>query len=377
MTCAQLGGDQADDIGAAVKLALPFGYDEINLNCGCPSVETGGGRYGASLMRSPHKTAEIVSEMCRASAGNTPISVKCRIGVAETVQDALSATASAAEVEAMYNRLAEFANACRDAGAAHIVVHCREAVMAGLSPLDNRAIPPLWPRLVHRLASDQQSLACSPMPITINGGICSVEAANAELAKCSALAGVQAGRWPLCRPLDILLIDSHFATGEPRSGQMDATEASAVSDVSSLQSSAEMERKPVMECAPTLQLEDTIVQSAVVTAIMRYARYASKEKLQGNATAAELVRPLALVVSEIEERQDEAGAQGMAREAGAAELVMEALADSCSVLLGTDLSGNSRGELRKALQKVCGKKILQKQKRNRQEGLRSHVALQS
>ena len=104
----QLGGDDASELAEAVRLSLSFGYDEINLNCGCPSIETGGANYGASLMRDPAATARLVEEMVRAAGPGTRVSVKCRVGVVEHAGDATQATAPLEDVESMYEGLAGF-----------------------------------------------------------------------------------------------------------------------------------------------------------------------------------------------------------------------------------------------------------------------------
>ena len=202
----QLGGDDASELAEAVRMSSSFGYDEVNLNCGCPGIETGGSNFGASLMRDPAATARLVEEMVRAAGPDTRVSVKCRVGVVEHAGDATEAEAPPEEVERLYAGLEEFALSCVDAGAAHVVVHARQAVMAGLSPQANRTVPPLRPELAARL-SERLSGACS---VTLNGGIgCVVDALDA-LNDAPALAGVQAGRWLIRRPLDLLAVDAAF-----------------------------------------------------------------------------------------------------------------------------------------------------------------------
>ena len=164
-------------------------------------------------MRDPDATAKVVEAMVEAA--NTfktpiPISVKCRVGVAERLEDFLGASASTEDVDAMFARIETFARKCADAGASHVVVHCREAVMSGLSPKANREVPPLRPELAARLAS---ALGASSTAVTLNGGIASVGAAAAALERWPHLQGVAAGRWPLRRPLDMLAVDAVFTSG--------------------------------------------------------------------------------------------------------------------------------------------------------------------
>src|SRR5271167_1076270 len=121
----QLGGSEPARLAEAARIGADFGYDEINLNCGCPSDRVQSGRFGACLMREPTLVAECVAAM--AGAVKIPVTVKCRIGVdAQEPREALFAL-----VEAV-----------RRAGAAGIIVHARKAWLEGLSPRDNRTIPP-------------------------------------------------------------------------------------------------------------------------------------------------------------------------------------------------------------------------------------------
>src|SRR5271166_4039702 len=130
----QLGGSEPKRLTEAARIGADFGYDEINLNCGCPSDRVQSGRFGACLMREPALVGECVAAM--AAAVDVPVTVKCRIGVdAQEPGEALFAFA--AEVKA--------------AGAAALVVHARKAWLDGLSPKDNRTAPPLDYPLVYAL----------------------------------------------------------------------------------------------------------------------------------------------------------------------------------------------------------------------------------
>src|SRR5271170_6310657 len=151
----QLGGAQPGRLAEAARIGAEFGYDEINLNCGCPSDRVQSGRFGACLMREPKLVAAMVA------AVDVPVTVKCRIGVDEQEpREALFA----------------FAEAVKAAGAAALVVHARKAWLEGLSPKDNRSIPPLDYELVHALKR-----AHADWPIIHNGGLAGLDTARAHL----------------------------------------------------------------------------------------------------------------------------------------------------------------------------------------------------
>ena len=145
-TVLQLGGADPAQLGAAARLAAPRGYAGVNLNCGCPSDRVAGqGCFGAALMRD----AALVADCVDALAEHAPVSVKCRVGVCDTVSDMVD------DDEALYAGLANFVSTVAARGTcAHFVVHARVAVLSGLSPDKNRKVPPLKPRLVSRLADE-------------------------------------------------------------------------------------------------------------------------------------------------------------------------------------------------------------------------------
>ncbi|ODT72148.1 MAG: tRNA dihydrouridine(20/20a) synthase DusA [Pelagibacterium sp. SCN 63-23] len=172
----QLGGSDPADLAAAIRLAEPFGYDEFNLNVGCPSDRVQSGRFGACLMAEP----DLVAECVRAMRGATsrPVTVKCRIGIDEQ------------DIEESLDR---FADAVAAAGVDALYVHARKAWLQGLSPKENRTIPPLdYPR-VYRL---RQRLA--PLPMMLNGGIEDLDQAEAHLAQ---MDGVMLGRAAYNNPM--------------------------------------------------------------------------------------------------------------------------------------------------------------------------------
>ena len=165
----QLGGSEPDKLAQAAKIGADFGYDEINLNCGCPSDRVQSGAFGACLMAEPDLVAEGVAAMKRAV--DVPVTVKCRIGIDD--QDSEAA-------------LSAFAKAVIEAGADVLIVHARKAWLQGLSPRENRDIPPLDYDRVYRLKQ-----AMAHVPMVINGGIQTLDEAEAHLGHVD---GVMLGR---------------------------------------------------------------------------------------------------------------------------------------------------------------------------------------
>jgi tRNA-dihydrouridine synthase A len=185
----QLGGAEPGRLAEAARIGADFGYDEINLNCGCPSDRVQSGRFGACLMREPALVAECVAAMV--AAVRVPVTVKCRIGVDEQEPR-----------EALFALVENVAAA----GAAGVIVHARKAWLEGLSPKDNRSAPPLDYALVYALKATHPAL-----PIAINGGIVDLAAARAHLAR---LDGVMLGRAAYQNPELLLEVDSEIF-GEP------------------------------------------------------------------------------------------------------------------------------------------------------------------
>ncbi|MEP6485251.1 MAG: tRNA dihydrouridine(20/20a) synthase DusA [Rudaea sp.] len=165
----QLGGSEPSDLAAAARLGVEFGYDEINLNVGCPSDRVQSGRFGACLMREPQLVGDCVAAM--RAAVDVPVTVKCRIGVDE--QDA-------------YADLHAFTETLISAGLRVLVVHARKAWLHGLSPKENREIPPLDYSRVYQLKREFPQLT-----IVINGGIATVDAVTSHLPHVD---GVMLGR---------------------------------------------------------------------------------------------------------------------------------------------------------------------------------------
>jgi tRNA-dihydrouridine synthase A len=165
----QLGGSEPADLAASARIGEDLGYGEINLNVGCPSDRVQSGRFGACLMREPALVAEGMAAMIEAV--RIPVTLKCRIGVDD--QDPEAA-------------LFELVDACVAAGVATVVVHARKAWLSGLSPKENRDIPPLDYPLVWRLKRERPRLT-----VVINGGVPDLEEAKAHLAHVD---GVMLGR---------------------------------------------------------------------------------------------------------------------------------------------------------------------------------------
>jgi tRNA-dihydrouridine synthase A len=165
----QLGGADPAALAAAARIGIDVGYDEINLNVGCPSDRVQSGRFGACLMREPALVADCVAAMIEACAA--PVTVKCRLGVDEQDPD---------------RSLFELVDRCAAVGVDTFIVHARKAWLDGLSPKENRDIPPLDYPLVHRLKRERPHLT-----IAINGGIATLDEAQAQL---SHVDGVMMGR---------------------------------------------------------------------------------------------------------------------------------------------------------------------------------------
>jgi tRNA-dihydrouridine synthase A len=178
----QLGGSDPKALAECARIGEEFGYDEINLNVGCPSDRVQEGRFGACLMLEPVVVAEGVAAM--KAAVKIPVTVKCRIGVDD--QDPEDA-------------LFSFAAKVKAAGADALIVHARKAWLKGLSPRENRDVPPLDYAIVHRLKAMHPDLQ-----IIINGGITTLEQAQAQLAHVD---GVMVGRAAYQEPWRLLDVD--------------------------------------------------------------------------------------------------------------------------------------------------------------------------
>jgi tRNA-dihydrouridine synthase A len=197
----QLGGSDPHQLAMAARAGERLGYAEINLNCGCPSDRVHAGSFGACLMLTPGRVAEAVAAM--RSVVNVPVTVKMRIGVVQ----ADAGTARVLEFdEADYARLHGFTAAIEAAGCGTVIVHARKAMLGGLSPKENREVPPLRYDVVRRLRQDFPRLA-----IVVNGGLRTVAQIEEALSWSD---GVMLGREAYHRPYVLAEIHQEvFADG--------------------------------------------------------------------------------------------------------------------------------------------------------------------
>ena len=197
----QLGGSDPRELAEAASVGEGFGYDEINLNVGCPSDRVKDGRFGACLMAEPELVASGVEAMKRAV--KIPVTVKCRIGIDDQ------------DPEVALDRLAHSVIA---SGADALIVHARKAWLSGLSPKENRDIPPLDYERVYRLKATLPNVT-----VIINGGIAGIAEAEAHLA---SVDGVMLGRAAYQEPWRLLSVDPEiFGEAAPHASMKDVLEA--------------------------------------------------------------------------------------------------------------------------------------------------------
>jgi tRNA-dihydrouridine synthase A len=186
----QLGGSDPEELAACARLGAQWGYDEINLNCGCPSERVQRGAFGACLMAEPELVAECVRAMCDAVA--IPVTVKHRLGI-DRVED--------------YGFVRRFVATLASAGVRTFLVHARNAILKGLSPKDNREVPRLRHAEVHRLKREFPALE-----IVVNGGLTAWPQIEAELAHVD---GVMLGRAAYHDPGLLAAADTRLFGGGP------------------------------------------------------------------------------------------------------------------------------------------------------------------
>lgn len=194
----QLGGSDPAAMADCAAMAQDHGYDEVNINVGCPSDRVQNGTFGACLMGEPQRVADCVAAM--KARVDMPVTVKTRIGIDH--QDS-------------YEFLQAFTRAVADAGADALIVHARKAWLSGLSPKENREVPPLDYARVHALKADFPDLAMS-----INGGIVDLDTAAAQLEH---LDGVMIGREAYKNPYVMATVDRRFFDADadiPRRGDI-------------------------------------------------------------------------------------------------------------------------------------------------------------
>ena len=207
----QLGGSEPDDLARAARAGEEAGYDEINLNCGCPSDRVASGAFGACLMREPDLVAESVAAM--KAAVRLPVTVKMRIGVvAGRQRDTHEAIAQVSEQDVAHLR--DFITKIREAGCDVAIIHARKAVLGGLSPKENREIPPLRYDVVREMKR-----AFPTLPVIVNGGFKDASATREALTWCD---GVMLGREAYHRPMILAqLDDSPVEAGSLRESMLD------------------------------------------------------------------------------------------------------------------------------------------------------------
>jgi tRNA-dihydrouridine synthase A len=199
----QLGGSEPEELAFAARLGEKWGYDEINLNCGCPSERVQKGAFGACLMNEPQTVADSVKAM--RDAVSIPVTVKHRIGVDRTES---------------YAFVRDFVGTVAEAGCEVFIVHARNAWLQGLSPKENREIPPLRYAMVHQLKRDFPGLT-----IVINGGLAGLDAIDAQLAHVD---GAMIGRDAYHQPWGLTAWDARFFGDRRCAPEREAIEARMV-----------------------------------------------------------------------------------------------------------------------------------------------------
>ena len=209
----QLGGSDPADLAKSARIGADMGYDEINLNCGCPSDRVHSGAFGACLMKKPSLVADCVAAM--KEAVTIPVTVKLRIGVvdgAELGGEGKSRRESAREAAARFGdaeqaALTEFVDGIVAAGCDTVIVHARKAVLGAWSPRDNREIPPLRYDVVQALKARY-----APVPVILNGGLRTAEQIVRELAWVD---GVMLGREAYHRPMLLAEVSARGGASAP------------------------------------------------------------------------------------------------------------------------------------------------------------------
>jgi tRNA-dihydrouridine synthase A len=208
----QLGGSDPRELAAAARAGAEAGYDEINFNCGCPSDRVASGAFGACLMREPARVADCVAAMRAAVA--IPVTVKMRVGVVSGTREEVTGALSRFD-ESDFEALHGFVSQVRGAGCEVAIVHARKAVLGGLSPKDNREVPPLRYDVVRRLKRDFGDL-----PVIVNGGFRTAAHVLEALSWCD---GVMLGREAYHRPF--ILSELQRTLGGPGSFEAPSREA--------------------------------------------------------------------------------------------------------------------------------------------------------
>lgn len=330
----QLGGNNVTELIQCVQRASEYSYDEINLNCGCPSVETGGADYGAALMKDPTLTKHLLSSMHKEAKG-IPISVKIRIAAHDSYEE---------EREESYEHLLDFVKQISDqqTSSMHVVVHARSAILSGFSICKNRSIPPLKHNFVHKLSKDLPHHR-----ISLNGGISSLDQLDLVLnEKDTNINGVMAGRWLLRRPLDLLDIYQYMHHEN--------------TNLHSFQANYKKKFKALV--------------NEKVDAILKYGEYAAAKLREGVYSKSDILMPLCLVAFQLQDdvRTMEEGDVYDDAQEEALDILRDALSRGMASAIGDELDMNKRDEITmrsitKTLKRVLGTKVFNKIRRNRNE----------
>ena len=313
----QLGSNNAKDLGQCAGLAeeLYPNLHEINLNCGCPSVSSGGAAgYGASLMKDPDLTAGLVASMC--SSTKVDISVKTRIAVFDNPEDLHHRPLDDRD----YRYLVNYVSSIEEAGASHVILHARPAVLSGLSPANNRIVPRLDYEFVHQIARDFDGR----MKITLNGGLSSLASLDAARNKYQGrINSYMSGRFCIRRPLDLLNVEQNMLS----SNRID-----------------------------------------VHSAIGNYLSYALARRDKQQFTMAELCLPLYLVSEQLKEDYEEEEPAQLSWEDIEAlhDRLQEGLVELSNGKVKPNASINFK-KLTSSFKPVVGTKVVNKWKRNRAE----------
>lgn len=310
----QLGSNDVTRLHDCVRIASDLypNLKEINLNCGCPAIDTGGAStYGASLMKNTSLTAQLVKSMVAAT--DIKVSVKCRIGVFDTTDDVELVS------DKQYEYLHNYISALHDAGAKHVILHSRPAILS-LSPLKNRIIPQLNYEMVYKIAKDFDG----SVNVTLNGGINSLEELKAiQNGYKTHVSSYMSGRWCLRRPLDLIAIEQTLS-------------------------------------------DDSV--SNVQSAIEKYIDYAMKN--QHRFTMGELCLPLYLVASQLQEDYERDRDEGFLS-CQEIESLHDVIEDALLIKLDNSKAKRSNSfnfkKLAASFGPLVGKKVVSKWKRNRAE----------
>lgn len=334
----QLGSNDPHRLKTCVEHAVQrYSFREINLNCGCPAIESGGAAtYGASLMKYPQLTSELVDSVQRglesvSSSDRPKVSVKCRIGVFENAEQMRPLGAED------FDKLHRYITIIKEAGASHVVLHARPAVLAGLTPVKNRIVPELDCEFVQNIARSFGGV----IDITLNGGISSLtQLKSLQSDESSVISSHMAGRWCLRRPLELVNV----------------------------------ERLLTDQSAPT---ENT---NTIQSALENYIDYALTmatlpSQTQRRFTTAELCLPLYLTVEQLKDdwdyyEEDNQSADHPSLSCDEIESLCEVIKRGVIELEECSNKGNKKvqkSNVSSSFKSLAGKKVVGKWKRNRAE----------